>query len=84
MTILMYDNKEWINWIQQKKSRYLNKQKIQAIIAQQRTNLAEVGYLNLDVVSKIVDEFQNANEKNEKNRFSLAQPIQDGTAQTNK
>ena len=55
------DNAEWLNWISQGKSLYLNKAKIQTLIDKQRTNLAEVEYLDLDSVTKIVDRFENAN-----------------------
>ena len=53
------DNAEWLNWINQGKSLYLNKQEIQALIDKQRTNLAEVEYLDLDSIAKIVKEFEN-------------------------
>ena len=38
------NNSEWLNWIVQGKALYLNKQKIQALIDQQQTNLADVTY----------------------------------------
>ena len=38
------NNSEWLNWIVQGKALYLNKKKIQILIDQQRTNLAEVTY----------------------------------------
>ena len=41
------DNIDWIRWIEQGKMIYGNKEKIQVLIAQQRTNLAEVN--NQDV-----------------------------------
>lgn len=53
------DNAEWLNWIAQGKSLYLNKEKIQTLINQQRTNLADVEYLDLDSVAKIVQNFEN-------------------------
>ena len=53
------DTAEWLNWIQQDKSLYLDKQKIQAIIDQQRRNLAEVAYLNLDNIENIIANYQN-------------------------
>lgn len=37
----------------------LRQKTIQAKIAQQRTNLADVGYLNLDSVTKVVESFEN-------------------------
>lgn len=65
------DTEKWLNWIKENKSLYLNKQKIQGIIAQQRTNFAEVSYLHLDDVLKIVADFKNANDSDKK--FSLEQ-----------
>lgn len=53
------NNAEWLNWISQGKSIYLDKEKIQALIAQQRTILADVDYLDLDSVAKIVENFEN-------------------------
>jgi DNA-binding transcriptional MerR regulator len=53
------DNAEWLNWIRQGKSQYLNKEKIQALIDKQRTNLAEVEYLDLDSVAKVIESFEN-------------------------
>ena len=53
------DLHEWLNWIQQGKALYLDKKKIQTLIAQQRINLAEVDYLDLDSVEKIIHDFEN-------------------------
>lgn len=53
------DNAEWLNWISQGKADYLNKEKIQTLIDQQRINLAEVDYLDLDSVANILKDFQN-------------------------
>ena len=53
------DNAEWLNWIQQGKQLYLDKEKIQVLLEQQRTNLADVPYLDLDSIAKIVEEFEN-------------------------
>ena len=53
------DNAEWLNWITQGKSLYLDKERIQTLINQQRINLAEVEYLDLDSVAKLVKEFEN-------------------------
>lgn len=53
------NNAEWLNWISQGKAVYLNKEKIQALIDQQRTNLADVAYLDLDSATKILKEFRN-------------------------
>ena len=52
-------NSEWLNWISQGKALYLDKEKIQTLINQQRTILADVDYLNLDSVTKVVENFEN-------------------------
>ncbi len=53
------DNAEWLNWISQGKAEYLNKEKIQTLIDQQRINLADVAYLDLDDVAKVINSFEN-------------------------
>ena len=53
------DNAEWLNWISQNKLLYADKEKIQALIDKQQTNLADVNYLNLDDVTKKVKDFEN-------------------------
>lgn len=58
-------NAKWLNWIVQGKADYLNKEKIQALIDKQRTNLADVEYLDLDLVAKIVQDFENPSVKEE-------------------
>ena len=69
------DNAEWLNWISQGKSLYLDKGKIQTLIDQQRTNLADVDYLDLDSVAKIIKDFENPSVSEEKlqddEKFSL-------------
>ena len=52
-------NAEWLNWITQGKALYLNKQKIQTLIDQQRTNLADVAYLDLNLVESLIKTFAN-------------------------
>ncbi|MBR1769242.1 MAG: hypothetical protein IJ748_02175 [Bacteroidales bacterium] len=60
------DSSEWLNWISQGKALYLDKEKIQTLINQQRINLAEVDYLDLNSVAKIIENFENPHieEKN--------------------
>ena len=73
------DNAEWLNWISQGKHLYLDKHKIQELIDQQRTNLADVEYLDLDSVTKIVNEFKNPTipeEKNEENSAKAQYSLQ--------
>ena len=53
------DNAEWLHWIQQGKLLYADKDKIQNAIAEQRSNPAEVNYLDLDFVAKIIKNFEN-------------------------
>ena len=53
------DNAEWLNWISQGKALYLDKTRIQTLINQQRRTLAEVEYLDLDSVAKIIKNFIN-------------------------
>lgn len=59
------DNSEWLNWISQGKALYLDKEKIQTLIAQQRTNLADVEYLDLDSAAKVVENFENPKSESE-------------------
>ena len=66
------DNAEWLNWISQGKADYLNKEKIQTLIDQQRINLAEVDYLDLDSAAKILKDFQNPTI-DEKNHSALSE-----------
>ena len=66
------DNAEWLNWISQGKLLYVNKEKIQISIDQQRRNLADVEYLDLNYVAKVIKDFDNptlSGEKNEETRF---------------
>ena len=53
------DSAEWLNWIAQGKALYLDKSKIQTLIDQQRTNLADVEYLDLDSITKLINDFEN-------------------------
>lgn len=60
------DNAEWLNWISQGKALYINKEKIQNLIDQQRTTLADVEYLDLDSIAKVVETFENSTEPGKK------------------
>ena len=53
-------------WIQNGEALYLNKEKVQNLIAQQRTNLADVSYLDLNSINNIIQNFENpsVSEKN--------------------
>ena len=59
------DTHEWMTWIQNGKSLYLNKEKIQNLIDQQRRNPADVTYLDLDSISNIVETFENPSVENQ-------------------
>ncbi len=63
------DNAEWLNWITQEKLLYVDKERIQNLINQQRTILADVDYLDLDSVTKIVENFENPSIEDENLRF---------------
>ncbi len=53
------DNAEWINWINQGKLLYVDKEKIQTLINQQQRILADVEYLDLNSATKIIESFEN-------------------------
>lgn len=53
------NNAEWLNWIAQGKTLYMNKNKIQTLINEQRTNLAEVAYLDLNFIESVLKTFVN-------------------------
>lgn len=65
------DNMDWIRWIDQGKMIYGNKKEIQVLIAQQRSNFAEVSNKEagsasdsyyLDSVDSILQSFKNVND----------------------
>ena len=55
------DFHEWLNWIQQGKALYLDKEKIQNMITQRQINPADVSYIDLDSVNNIIRNFKNPN-----------------------
>ena len=61
------DNAEWLNRIAQDKSLYLDKKRIQTLINQQRTNLADVEYLDLNSIANIIATFVNPQISEEEN-----------------
>ncbi len=74
--ILPKDNAEWLNWITQGKLLYADKEKLQTLIDQQRINLAEVDYLDLESVAKVLQIFENpklSEENNATTEFSIRQ-----------
>lgn len=58
-------------WIKNGEALYLNKEKVQNLITQQRTNLAEVSNLDLNSVNNIIQNFENPSlsEKNPEKTF---------------
>ena len=50
---------EWLNWINQGKLLYADKEKIQNLIAQQRINPADLNYLDLDSAANVIKDFPN-------------------------
>ena len=72
------NNAEWLNWIAQGRLLYGDKEKIQDLINQQRINLADVDYLDLDSVAKVLNNFENPRIENVKNSNSL-KDTDDGT-----
>ncbi len=69
------DNAEWLNWISQGKALYLNKEKIQGLINQQRTNLADVEYLDLDSIANVIESFENPSVVDENLQFGVNKDI---------
>ena len=65
-------NAEWLNWISQGKALYIDKEKVQNLIDQQRTILADVDYLDLDSAAKILKDFENPTI-DEKNHSALSE-----------
>ena len=67
-------NAEWLNWISQGKALYIDKEKVQNLIDQQRTILADVDYLDLDSVANILKDFENPTIEG-KNQTALSENI---------
>ena len=68
-------NSEWLNWITQGKALYLDKEKIQTLIDQQRTILADVDYLDLDSMAKVIENFENPKNVDEKLKYRTSSEI---------
>ena len=67
-------NAEWLNWISQGKALYIDKEKVQNLIDQQRTILADVDYLDLDSAANILKDFENPTIEG-KNHTALSENI---------
>lgn len=66
---------KWLYWIQEGKALYLNKEKVQNLIAQQRTNLADVSNLDLNSINNIIENFKNPSLETEKNQENIRKSI---------
>ncbi len=64
------DNAEWLNWIAQDKALYIDKERVQDLINQQRKNLADVEYLDLNSIANIIQNFENPIISREENNES--------------
>ena len=58
------NNSEWLNWINQGKLLYVDKEKVRDVINKQRKTLAEVDYLDTDSATNIIENFENPNTGN--------------------
>jgi hypothetical protein len=56
------DNAEWLNWINQGKLLYADIEKLQAVTTQQRTNLADVSYLDLKSIDSLLEKNKNVKD----------------------
>ena len=68
------DTANWLNWIQQGKALYLDKERVQNRIAQQRTNSADVSYLDLNSIENIVRDFRKVKGGTENIPLSIQSP----------
>lgn len=64
-------NAEWLNWISQGKLLFVDKEKVQALITKQRTILADVDYLDLNHVAKLVENFENPKFEDEESEGAV-------------
>lgn len=62
-------NTEWLNWITKGKATYIDKEKIQTLIDQQRTNLAEVEYMDLNSFAKVMENFDSSKSFGKKKKI---------------
>ena len=60
----------WLRWIEQGKTLYIDKEKVQKLIAQQRTNFADVNNLDLNSINNIIQNFENPSLSAKKNENS--------------
>lgn len=60
-TIFPKNTANWIHWFEQGKGVYVNKNKLQSLITQQRTNLADVNHLDLESIDRIISKITAVN-----------------------
>jgi hypothetical protein len=58
-TIFPKQNAEWLNWINEGRLLYANIDKLKSLVAQQRMNLADVGYLDFLSIESLIEEYKN-------------------------
>ena len=76
-TIYPKNNHEWMNWINQGKLLYVNKEKIQVLFGQHQTNPGDVPYFDLDSARSIAQNFVNPQVE------KIANSTKDGTVVQN-
>ena len=60
-TVYPKDTDEWVRWIKYGRAWYLDKERIKAIIAEQRMTFADVSSDDLNDIANIIDSFENPN-----------------------
>ena len=64
-TVYPKDTDEWVRWIKYGRAKYLDKEKIKAIIAERRMTFADVSGDDLIDIANIIDSFENPNTSGE-------------------
>ena len=64
-TVYPKDTDEWVRWIKYGRAWYLDKERIKAIIAEQRMTFADVSSDDLNDIANIIDSFENSNTSGE-------------------
>lgn len=64
-TVYPKDTDEWVRWIKYGRAWYLDKERIKAIIAEQRMTFADVSSDDLNDIANIIDSFENPNTSGE-------------------
>ena len=81
-TVYPKDNHEWLKWIQDGNLLYVDKERIQPILAQQRMTFADVAKIGLDLgsVAKIIENFENPKGSEGKIRFRDGDEVDGGVS----